>query len=56
MPYVSMAVNLSEVESIGGRFTYPDGLTAVEWEVLKALNRGRGQAEKLRQKRDEKKK
>lgn len=56
VPFVSMAIDLSEVQSIGGRFSYPDGLTAVEWESLKALNRGRGEADTLAKKRDEKKK
>lgn len=52
---VAIATNLSEVERIGGRFDYPDGLTILEWECLRAISRGRDRAEGLRQKRDRKK-
>lgn len=53
--FVAIAMNLSEVERIGGKFDYPDGLTAVEWETLRGLARGREKAEAMRQKRERKK-
>lgn len=53
--FVATAVNLDEIEQVGGKFTYPDGLTTIEWECLRGLKRGRNKADKLKQKRDAKK-
>lgn len=55
-PFVARAIDLSEIEHIGGRFDYPDALEAVEWEALRALSRGRDKADSLKRKRDKQKK
>lgn len=53
---MAAAISLTEIQKVGGVFTYPDGLTALEWECLKGLKRGNDKAESKRQARDRKKK
>jgi hypothetical protein len=48
--HVATAVEMDEIQAVGGSFTYPDGLTAAEWAALRGLSRGRAAAEKLRPK------
>jgi hypothetical protein len=53
--HVGTAAELDRIHRIGGRFTYPDGLTAHEWVCLSGLDQGRGEADKLKRQRDARK-
>jgi hypothetical protein len=50
--FIYQALNLAELERGGAKFEYPDGLSPVEWDVLRGLVRGRERAESLRQERE----
>ncbi len=54
IPFIATALELSEIREIGGRFQYPDGLSVVEWQCLKALQRGQAKAKQLSDQRDAK--
>lgn len=55
MPLVAIALDLAEIRKVGGQFNYPDGLTAVEWQCLRALQYGQAKADELKAERDAKK-
>ncbi len=54
MRFVSIALELSEVERSGGKFAYPDALSALEWACLIGLTRGKDGAESLKRERERK--
>lgn len=53
--YVATALELSELESSGGRFAYPEAVTPIEWAAIAGLARGRGRAETLKADRERRK-
>jgi hypothetical protein len=50
--FIYLALSLSELERAGAKFDYPDGLSPLEWDLLRGLVRGRERAENLRQERE----
>lgn len=47
--------DLAELQAANANFQYPESLSPFDWVCLRGLTRGREQARKLKEKRDERK-
>ena len=52
---VANSFELAELQASEAQFNYPDSLSPLDWICLRGLTRGREQAKKLQEKREEKK-